>query len=444
MSAQYKISIRKVLQALLTLMATAGCLLAMVSASRINESQKISGIQVHIDMKKKYRFVEESKVIREAFDDRGVDTSITPLKAISLGDMERALDADPWIENSQVYVDNNRVIHIAVTQRKPVARLFTQKGNSLYMDRNLHLMPLVRDFTYYTLVVTNVPELGDDSLGKSVKSKLLYLVNTIRTDSFWNAQISQIMLDSAYNFELVPMLGEHTIIFGDTSRMVEKFSNLLAFYKNVFNRIGWDRYQVLDVRYKGQVIASPMLPYNGPVERVDKSWLVKMLETEARKDSLYNALEPRRSGREFSGVQRSGITGKAEAKKEAVRNEGIVKKEDKAKVTEKGKHEAEKEKKDVEKADKKDVKPAAGKVGSDTSKHAKATDPAKKKEEKPGVHNADDKKTGVKPAGDKKERKAAPEKDKTAKEAELKGKKLNDEHNKKEVENEQITPHKQK
>ena len=115
------------------------------------------------------------------------------------------------------------------------------------------------------------------------------LVRTIQADTFWNAQISQIIIDSDYSFELMPVLGQQRIIFGDTSRMKEKFSNLFSFYKKVLNRIGWDKYDMLDVRFKGQVVASPSLPYKGPVDKAtaNMNWISSIVETEARKDSVH-------------------------------------------------------------------------------------------------------------------------------------------------------------
>src|SRR6202007_1988325 len=114
-------------------------------------------------------------------------------------------------------------------------------------------MPLSRNYVYYTTVVTNVPGINNDSVGWSLRQQIVDLVNTIQADSFWCAQVSQVIVDSNATFELVPVLGDQRIIFGDTSRMKDKFNNLFLFYKNVLNRIGWDKYETLDLRFKGQV-----------------------------------------------------------------------------------------------------------------------------------------------------------------------------------------------
>jgi cell division protein FtsQ len=126
-------------------------------------------------------------------------------------------------------------------------------------------MPLSEKYIHYTTIVTNVPVLKDDSIGNALKAQIAALVTRIDKDSFWRAQISQVIVTNDRTFELVPVLGSQRIIVGDTSRLDEKFDNLLSFYKKVLNRIGWEKYQTLDLRYAGQVVALPALPWKAPV-----------------------------------------------------------------------------------------------------------------------------------------------------------------------------------
>jgi cell division protein FtsQ len=256
----------------------------MVSASRIEDTQVVKGVAVHIKNAKKYHFIEQNEIMDLAINKRNVDIAHTPFSKLDINSMEQVIKADPWVADAQVYVDNDRMLHIYITQRVPVARLFKQDGSSCYIDSALNIMPLSASYTYYTMVVTNVP--GKDIVnGLGARRKIVALATAIHADSFWNAQVSGVALDSVGMFELTPVLGEHKILFGDTARMQEKLGNLLAFYKNVLNRIGWDKYEVLDVRYRNQVIASPSLPYKGPVDKAIESmnWISSIEETEAKK-----------------------------------------------------------------------------------------------------------------------------------------------------------------
>jgi cell division protein FtsQ len=394
----------------------------MISASNIESNKPLSNVEVHIISGKKYHFIEETQILDEAINKRGIDIAHTPVGKIDIKAMEQVLEADPWVARAQLYVDNNRVLQMVVTQRIPVARLFEQNGTSCYMDNTLHTMPLAANFNFYTSVVTNVPPLGTDSMSWMIKKQIVTLLHTIQADTFWNAQVSQVVIDSDFSFELLPVLGDQLILFGDTSRAKEKLDNLYAFYKKVLNRIGWDKYEKLDLRFKGQVIASPSLPYKGPVDKANATmnWLSAFVETEVKKDSLAALAENKGKGPD-AGVAKDEP--KPEAKRDAAPVAGdkgkillTPTKDAKAKDAPKGKevpkpvaHAAPREaKKEVKKEAKKEVKKDAKKeVKKEVKKDAhKEQKKEPKKEAKKDVKKDAHAGTGKKHEEPKKENKA--------------------------------------
>jgi cell division protein FtsQ len=86
----------------------------------------------------------------------------------------------------------------------------------------------------------------------------------IGRDSFWHAQVTQIEVQPDQTFVLIPLFGDQRILIGDTANVQEKLKHLFAFYKNVSGKIGWDKYETLDVRYKNQVVASPSIGWIPP------------------------------------------------------------------------------------------------------------------------------------------------------------------------------------
>lgn len=293
MAKKRKISVRRVLQVLLTLVATTACVMGILSAARIEDNKRLSGIDVQIVNGKRYHFLNEQDVKNMLIDNRHVDLNSTPIGKLDIHVMENIITANPWVGDAQVYVDNNRLMHVNVTQRVPVARIFEANGNSYYVDTTLSDLPLSEKYVYYTTVVTNMPELKNDSLSRSLKAQVLKVVRFVENDTFWNAQVSQIIVDSNYSFEVVPVLGNQRIIVGDTSRLAEKFDNLFLFYKNILNRIGWDKYQVLDLRYRDQVVASPALPWKAPVDKAlsNMNWVKSIIDMGAKKEGIDTALK---------------------------------------------------------------------------------------------------------------------------------------------------------
>jgi cell division protein FtsQ len=57
-------------------------------------------------------------------------------------------------------------------------------------------------------------------------------------------------------FELVPKVGRHIIVFGDIDNMEKKFDKLIVFYKEGLNKTGWDKYKIINLKYENQVVCS--------------------------------------------------------------------------------------------------------------------------------------------------------------------------------------------
>ncbi len=284
MSEKRKISIRKIMQTLVTVLVTGACIAAMTSAARKQDAKRIKDFSINIK-NEQFGFVDKADVKIKLLNDKDIDVKKISLGRLDIGKMEKIVATNPWVADAQVYVDNDKVVHVNLTQRVPVARIFDQAGNSYYLDNADKAMPLSERYIHYTTVVTNVPVLKDDSLGNSLKAQIVKVVKQVERDSFWNAQVSQIILNDDKAFELVPVLGNHKILIGDTSNLEEKFENLYAFYKKVMTRIGWDKYEVLDARYKGQVVASPALPWKAPIDKAlsNMNWVKSIIGSDTNK-----------------------------------------------------------------------------------------------------------------------------------------------------------------
>lgn len=274
-----KISIRKVLQFLFSLVIIGCCIVGITSASKIENAKTVRVVDIRIENGNKYHFLDKKQVADMVINNRHIDILNMPMSKVDIQSMERIIAANPWVAKAQVYIDNGRALHLNVTQRIPVVRIFDDSGSSYYLDTTLSAMPLSANYVHYTHVVTNVPVLRDDSMANALKGEIVGLVKFIEGSRFWNTQISQIIMQPDNTFQLVPILGKQQILLGDTTHMAEKFDNLFRFYMKVLNRIGWDKYDVLDLRFRGQVVASPTLPWKAPVDKAmsNMNWVKSII-----------------------------------------------------------------------------------------------------------------------------------------------------------------------
>lgn len=176
---------------------------------------------------------------------------------IPLGLVEKELEKNAWIKDAQLFFDNNQLLTVKIIERQPLARVFTVNGRSFYIDSAAKLLPLSARHTARVPVFTSFP-LESDTI-KGVDSIVLQDVKNIaqyiQNDSFWMAQVAQIDITPQHMYEIIPVLGNQVINLGTAEDLDTKFKKLYAFYKQVWSKTGFEKYEKIDLQFEGQVVA---------------------------------------------------------------------------------------------------------------------------------------------------------------------------------------------
>lgn len=184
-----------------------------------------------------------------------------PKSSFDLQRMEQLLENNVWVKDAQLYFDNQAVLHVSVTEREPIARIFTAGGQSFYIDDKIQALPLSETTIARVPVFTGFPDKrrwskGDSALLNDVTTMAQY----INQHSFWTAQVAQIDImacgPDCWEFDMVPVAGRHIVKLGNGEQIAQKFHRLFAFYQQVLSKTGLDHYKVVDVRFAGQVIGA--------------------------------------------------------------------------------------------------------------------------------------------------------------------------------------------
>jgi len=180
--------------------------------------------------------------------------------SFNLLQMENLLEENVWIKDAQLYFDNKDVLHVKVKERVPIARIFTAGGKSFYIDEEEQAMQLSDKRSAKVPVFTGFP---DKKMRTEKDSLLLHDVKVtaafINSHPFWTSQVAQIDMapsdaDGSWEFDMVPVIGNHIVKLGGGENIEQKFNRLFIFYKQVLSRTGFDKYKAIDVRYAGQVV----------------------------------------------------------------------------------------------------------------------------------------------------------------------------------------------
>jgi cell division protein FtsQ len=251
-----KLNIRKIFFVTLWCTVGAGVLVLLVAAIGYRNNKTCKGYRIDIAGGSGALFIDKRQILDLLGGVGRIQNK--PTAGFDLRRMEAVLEKNVWIRDAQLFFDNNGILRVNVSEREPVARIFTREGNSFYIDSSGAQLPLSEKLSTKLPVFTDYPAPkirvhGGDSL---LTAQIRQLSAFIRSDSFWMAQIAQLDITSENNFELTPTVGNHLIGFGDGSDYQEKFHRLFVFYKEVLSQTGFDKYSRVDVAYAGQVIGT--------------------------------------------------------------------------------------------------------------------------------------------------------------------------------------------
>jgi cell division protein FtsQ len=264
-------NIRKIVLLSLGTVMAAGLMVLLVAAIKHKSQKNCEGVLVSIRGGEQYSFLNRQEVLKIMVPGEIPVFKGRAMTEVNLQKLEALLEASVWVKDAELFFDNNAMLRVNIVEREPVARIFTQGGNSFYIDVAGKQLPLSNRMQVQLPVFTGYPiekiRTADSSLLRQIRELSLY----IAADSFWSAQIAQIDITAQRTFELVPVLGNHIVQIGDGNNCAEKFNRLLLFYRQVAAKAGMDKYSVVNVQYNQQVIGTK----RGTVNKVDSIQAIK-------------------------------------------------------------------------------------------------------------------------------------------------------------------------
>lgn len=256
---------KKLKKILVSVAAVSLLLLVFIVLNYVNNEQKnldCKKVEISLNTQGSGNFIDEKdilKVIKKSCDTAGLE-----FRNVNLSKIEYDIRQMPEIQSAEAYRSVDGTLKVEAMQRVAIARIQNLNDESYYLDQIGDLIPLSNRFTpRVPLVNGNIDEpyvlrkgfMENDSVKKfSMIDDLYYLLTYINKSEFWKAQIEQVYVNPDKEFELIPKVGNHTILFGDTSQTEGKFKKLEVFYREGLNTDGWNDYKTINVKFKNQII----------------------------------------------------------------------------------------------------------------------------------------------------------------------------------------------
>lgn len=241
--------LKKILLTIVLLFITAYLLVAITAFNRKPAGATCTDIELVIKDTAYAGFVT-TKEIATILTKKKLNPVGKNMDEIRTAELEEALATQPLIDRVECYKTPSHKICVEVTQRIPILHVINSRGENYYLDNKGTVMPSDAKCTALVPLATG-------SIDKTFAVSGLYPFGMyLQNDPFWEAQIEQIHVLPDRSIELVPRVGDHIIYLGKAEDYERKLSRVKEFYRKALNKVGWNKYERINVEFSNQIICT--------------------------------------------------------------------------------------------------------------------------------------------------------------------------------------------
>lgn len=235
--------------------------LSWLAGRESRRSVRCKGLDIVILDSMKNSFVSENDV-RTYIDREYGKYMDEAIDSIDLVKMEKIIDGRSAVLKSHAYVTVDGILHIEVTQRRPIVR-FQKSDGGFYADKDGFIFPLQRSYASHVQIIDGKIPLAANSGHKGAIvnpeekewfDSIMDIVNYIEKDRTWKDKIVQISVGDDGDLILVPREGDERFLFGQPEDVEEKFGKMEKYYTHIVASAEARKYRTVDLRYKGQIV----------------------------------------------------------------------------------------------------------------------------------------------------------------------------------------------
>jgi len=191
-----------------------------------------------------------------------------PMGSINIEELESKTKEIPYVLEADAFKSLNGEVNLNIKQRRAIVLVVDQSGAKYYIDETGGIIPARPGFPADVLVCNgNIPAFKfygehnnaaykDSLIHHSILGGIYRLAKSINKDDFLRKEIVQMYVNDQNEFEMVPLVGRHKIIFGKAENSNAKFEKLIAFYHQAKNFDAWGKYKTVNLKYKEQIVCT--------------------------------------------------------------------------------------------------------------------------------------------------------------------------------------------
>lgn len=236
-----------------------GCItIAVIAGKNSRKTLVCSGLEVIVLDSLENDFVK-SKDVRKFLDKEYGQYTGVCIDSLDLSRIEDIVDGRSAVLKSEAYVTKDGILHIEVTQRKPIVR-FQKSEGGFYADKEGYVFPLQSSYASYVQIVDGDIPINmksghkgeiEDPVQKEWFLKVMGLVNFIE-NSKWKDMIVQIHVENGGELILIPRKGNERFIIGQPVNLEDKFGRIEKYYSAIAS--SGKEYSTVNLKYDGQIV----------------------------------------------------------------------------------------------------------------------------------------------------------------------------------------------
>lgn len=234
---------------------------AMISFNKPDESKNVcTEVNIVIADQNANGFLTANEVKKMMKDNRmyPLNFKMTDIQPRLIEDL---LCKSPFVKTAECYKTKDNKVFVSITQRLPVIRIKSERGDDYYLDDKGGIMPNTSYTSDLIIATGNIRQ-------SFARNYIAPMANIIMANDLWKNMIEQINVLSDGGIEIVPRIGDHVVFLGYmpqtryASKRKEKIAafvdtkltRLEKFYKYGLSQVGWNKYPYISLEFDNQII----------------------------------------------------------------------------------------------------------------------------------------------------------------------------------------------
>lgn len=241
-----------------------GILLCLVAFTEYRNSSKIcSDLLISIEQGEKADGEQENNyfIEKENVEDIITEKGREPVEGeklihINVSNVENRVKMDKFVKDVEVSKTLKGELEVKVTQRRPIAR-FIRSDSAFYVSDQGVFLPMSNRYSARVVLISEQgksPYFLSNELKNESDSLFYDLLTEIDRDDFFNKIVSEIIIKEDGQLWIRPQVSRQMIVWGLPVDTKSKYERLKKLYKDILPSKGWNKYQLVNLSFKDQII----------------------------------------------------------------------------------------------------------------------------------------------------------------------------------------------